>query len=95
MFRYLYIPMPEFLFLSWRTTRASKKSLRFFSFKRDQIMASIPGMAHGGMRVSSWLMSVAAGTAMVKIGKSGAFVRICRYSSRSSDSVSGQRARYI
>ncbi|MEI6102736.1 MAG: hypothetical protein WCP70_02220 [Methanothrix sp.] len=56
-------------------------------------MESIPGMAQGGLRVSGWLTTVAAGTAMIKIGKKGVFVRICRHSSRSSDSISGQRAR--
>jgi hypothetical protein len=56
-------------------------------------MESIPGMAQGDMRVSGRLTTVAAGTAMVKIGKKGVFVRICRHSSRSSDSISDQRAR--
>ena len=56
-------------------------------------MESIPGMALGGLRGSGWLITVAAETAMIKIGKTGVFVRICRHSSRSSDSVSVQRAR--
>ncbi|MFZ2472025.1 MAG: hypothetical protein WAW52_08805 [Methanothrix sp.] len=56
-------------------------------------MESIPGMAQGGLRISGWLMTVAAGTAMIKIGKTGVFVRICRHSSRSIYFVSGQRAR--
>jgi hypothetical protein len=94
MLRYIYIPMPECPVLLWRTTQAKyEKFLRFFSGKRDQIMQSIPGMAQGDLRVSGWLTTVAAGTTMVKIGKKGAFVRICRHSSRSSDFVSGQRAR--
>jgi hypothetical protein len=56
-------------------------------------MESIPGMAQRDPRVSGWLMTMAAGTAMIKIGKKGVFVRICRHSSRSSDFVSGQSAR--
>jgi len=56
-------------------------------------MQPIPGMAQGGLRVSGWLTTVAAGTAMIKIGINGVFVRICRHSSLSSDFVSGQRDR--
>jgi hypothetical protein len=40
-------------------------------------MQSIPGMAQRGLRVSGWLTTVAAGTAMTKIGINGVFVRIC------------------
>jgi hypothetical protein len=55
-------------------------------------MESIPGMAQRNLRFSGWLTTIAAGTAMIKIGKKGVFVRICRHSSRLSDFVSGQRA---
>jgi len=57
-------------------------------------MESIPGMAQRDLRVSGWLTTIAAVTAMVKIGKTGVFVRICRHSSLSSDFISGQRARF-
>ena len=56
-------------------------------------MESIPGMAQSGLRISGGPMTVAAGTSMIKIGKKGVFVRICRYSPRLNDFVSGQRAR--
>jgi|WetSurMetagenome_2_1015567.scaffolds.fasta_scaffold23284_3 hypothetical protein len=50
-------------------------------------------MAQGDLRISGWLTTIAVGTAIIKIGKTGVFVRICRHSSLSSDFVSGKHAK--